>query len=477
MKFLFFPSCIVFVFCADFLSVAYSQDFQAGAAAIETTPEVFPVRLRSGKSHLVHDPLHARAVAFQNGEGRAVIALIDAIGIGRDETDEVKRQAAEITGWNPDEILISATHSHTTPSAGGDDPGSVAYKEKRFNGMLTAITAAVANLEPASVGFGSHDEPSEVRNRRWHMEAGEMPPNPFGEFDEVKMNPGFNHLIKPAGPVDPAVSVIDVRTRGGRPLGLVANYALHYVTGVPRQIVDGREMGMASADYFGEFARVMPYRLGGAKPSKGFVAMMTNGASGDINNNPFGIARAPRAPFEQVRIVASKAADAAWEATRDLEYDDDPLIATRQREVPLTYRTVTRNQVVRAEATLEAIKEEGEEAFPKKAAQYARQVLNFEEARPPEPILIQAIRIGDQAIVALPFEVLVEIGLELKAKSPFDHTIVVGLANGSYGYLPPPNQHVLGGYETWIGTSRFVPQSSVELVENLFEMLDELHAL
>ncbi|MEM8953367.1 MAG: hypothetical protein AAGD22_04365 [Verrucomicrobiota bacterium] len=469
--------CLLCFLVSELSSVADSPSFQAGAAAVETTPEVFPVRLRSGKSHLVHDPLHARAIAFQNGGGRAVIALIDAIGIGREEADEVKRRVAEIAGWNAEEILISATHSHTTPSVGGDDPGSESYKEKRFDGMVTAITRAIANLQPASVGFGSHDEPSEVRNRRWHMEAGMMPPNPFGEFDKVKMNPGFNHLVQPAGPVDPAVSVIDVRTRGGRPLGLVANYALHYVTGVPRQIVNGREMGMASADYFGEFARIMPYRLAGAKPTEGFVAMMTNGASGDINNNPFGIDRAPRAPFEQVRIVASKAADAAWEATRDLEFIVDPLIATRQREVSLTYRTVTRNQVVRAEATLEAIKEEGEEAFPKKAAQYARQILNFEGARPPEPVLVQAIRIGDQAIVALPFEVLVEIGLELKEESPFEHTIVIGLANGSYGYLPPPNQHVLGGYETWIGTSRFVPQSSVILVEHLLEMLDELNAL
>lgn len=469
--------CVLCALWGEISTVAYAEDFQAGAAAIETTPEVFPVRLRSGRSHLVHDPLHARAVAFQNGEGRVVITLIDAIGTSREETDEVKRQAAEITGWKPEEMLISATHSHTTPSAGGEDPGSVAYKEKRFNGMLTAITTAIAKLEPASVGFGSHDEPSEVRNRRWHMESGMMPPNPFGEFDEVKMNPGYNHLVKPAGPIDPEVSVIDVRTRGGKPLGLIANYALHYVTGVPKQIIEGREMGMASADYFGEFARIVPFRLGGAKPPENFVAMMTNGTSGDINNNAFGIVRAPRAPFEQVRIVASKAADAAWQATRDLEYDDQPLIATRQREVPLTYRTVTRSQVVRAQATLEAIKEEGEVAFPKKAAQYARQILNFEEARPPEPVLIQAIRIGDQAIVSLPFEVLVEIGLELKEKSPFEHTFVIELANGTYGYLPPPKQHRLGGYETWIGTSRFVPQSSVLLVENLLEMLDELHAL
>jgi hypothetical protein len=91
-----------------------------------------------------------------------------------------------------------------------------------------------------------------------------------------------------------------------------------------------------------------------------------------------------------------------------------------------------------------------------------------------EKVIIQAIRIGDQAIVSMPFEVLVEIGLEIKDKSPFPHTFLIELANGGYGYLPPPNQHELGGYETWLGTSRFLPNASPLLTRNLLEMLKEL---
>jgi hypothetical protein len=72
---------------------------------------------------------------------------------------------------------------------------------------------------------------------------------------------------------------------------------------------------------------------------------------------------------------------------------------------------------------------------------------------------------------------LVEIGLEIKKKSPFKHTFLIELANGGYGYLPPPNQHKLGGYETWPGTSRFQPQSSEILIKHLLEMLQELKQL
>ncbi len=58
---------------------------------------------------------------------------------------------------------------------------------------------------------------------------------------------------------------------------------------------------------------------------------------------------------------------------------------------------------------------------------------------------LQAIRIGDLAIAAIPFEVFTEIGLEIKQKSPFADTFTIELANDSRGYLPTPSQHKLGG--------------------------------
>ena len=65
------------------------------------------------------------------------------------------------------------------------------------------------------------------------------------------------------------------------------------------------------------------------------------------------------------------------------------------------------------------------------------------------PLLIQTMRIGDLGIAAIPCEVFVEIGLAIKAKSPFQQTFTIGLANGCHGYLPTPEKHKLGGFETW----------------------------
>ena len=86
----------------------------------------------------------------------------------------------------------------------------------------------------------------------------------------------------------------------------------------------------------------------------------------------------------------------------------------------------------------------------------------------------QAIRLGDTALCAIPFETFVEIGLELKERSPFANTIVVGIANGYNGYLPTPQQHKLGGYETWLGTCRVQEDASVLIIDQLLQMLTEL---
>ncbi len=454
------------------------QAFRAGTAAVDISPTVFPIQLRSGPSRHVHDPLHVRAIAFENGQGRAVIAVVDAIGVDREACDEAKAVVAEKTGWKPSEMLVCATHTHSAPKGGDTTPGRIAYEEKRFHGIVQALTGAIQSLEPANVGFAADEEPSEVYNRRWFLKPGTMEPNPFGELDQVRTNAPRPNLLKPAGPTDPEVCVVDVRTRRGKALALIANYALHYVGGIPAvKEEDGKVVGMASADYFGEFARIMPYRVGGANPPENFVAMMTNGASGDINNIDFYGKRPPRAPFEQIQIVATKTADAAWRAVKKIEqYDENPLVATRQREITLKYRQAEPAEVERARKLLELPRKEREQ-FHSKAAQYANATLTYAEPNRTENVMVQAIRIGDQAIVSMPFEVLVEIGLEIKAKSPFPHTFLIELANGSYGYLPPPQQHELGGYETWIGASRFEKDSSVILTRNLLELLEELKTL
>lgn len=149
---------------------------EVGASHIYINPKVFPIQLRSGKSNYIHDPLHVIAVAFQRGQGWAVICLIDAIGVGRETSDLAKARAAEKTGWKPEEMLICATHTHSAPKGGEETLGKEAYEKLKHDKLEEAIVKAIQTLQPAMVGFGSDEEPNEVLNRRWFLKEGTMPP-------------------------------------------------------------------------------------------------------------------------------------------------------------------------------------------------------------------------------------------------------------------------------------------------------------
>lgn len=448
---------------------------RAGVAAVDISPQVFPVNMPGGFNEnfaqKAHDPLHARAIVFDDGKTRLALVLLDNLGVGRETLDEIKLLASRRCDIPPERILISSTHTHSAPPANQADgpPSAAAYRDTLMSGAVQAIERANAALRPAAVGAATHPLPEEVFNRRWFLKPGEMPLNPFGETDLVKMNPSTDPriLLQPAGPTDPDVTVLSVRdAKTAKPLAVYANYSLHYVGGIPR--------AMVSADYFGEFARLMPTRVGGGS---GFVAMMTNGTSGDINNIPFALTppRPPREPFEQVRVVATKAADAAWHARQKItQHLPNARLGMLQRELPLRKRQPSPALIARAERIV-ALQDAAERAkLPPLAEHYARRTLALAKAEHNIRAVLQVVRVGDLAICAIPFETFCAIGLDIKRRSPFPRTMVVGLANGYNGYLPTPEQHRLGGYETWLGTNRVQEDASTLITTQLLEMLAQL---
>jgi hypothetical protein len=447
-------------------------ELQAGTAIVDITPQEWPLAPRGSFTprpvNSAHDPLFVRCLVLDDGSTSIVLALVDSCMVHRDLLDPAKKQASEATGVPAQNMLISATHTHSAPFANAQHgtPQELAYQKRLLGGIVDAIVHASKNRQPAKVGWSGYDLADEVFNRRWFLRPGTVPTNPFGaDTDIVKMNPGRgkNSLINPAGPTDPEVSVLYVVNAKRQPLAVYANYSLHYV---------GNTGGQMSADYFGEFSRLMPVRLG--RPDGSLVAMMSNGTSGDINNINFRNPRPRREPYEQIRIVAGKAADAATRAIRQIDAPSgDVTLAMKQREITLQHRVPTAEQIERAKRILE-VDAEGEKQLPRLAKAYAARTLKLAEEPPTTKVLIQAVRVGDLAICGLPFEVLVEIGLELKAKSPAADTFVVELANGGYGYLPAPEQHRFGGYETWLTTNKVQKDASVILVDNLLEMLSEL---
>ena len=105
---------------------------------------------------------------------------------------------------------------------------------------------------------------------------------------------------------------------------------------------------------------------------------------------------------------------------------------------------------------------------------YAEQVTWFVD-HPTEKLVLQAIRIGDLAVTTMPHEVYGITGLKLKTQSPFKTTFNMELANGAAGYIPPPEQHLLGGYTTWPArTAGMETRAEPQIVDTLLEMLEQL---
>ena len=105
---------------------------------------------------------------------------------------------------------------------------------------------------------------------------------------------------------------------------------------------------------------------------------------------------------------------------------------------------------------------------------YAGEAIHLHE-RPSAELKLQALRIGDLGITAIPNEVFAITGLKLKAQSPLTPTFNIGLANGAEGYIPPPEQHALGGYTTWPArTAGLEVSAEPKIVEALLALLEEV---
>ncbi len=448
---------------------------KAGAATSNITPPIGePVvgGFSPTPSTNVHDELHARCLVLDDGKTRLAFVVCDLLGIGRQVSDEARRIIAERTKIPASHVLISATHTHSASSAMGQDRFRFEQKLDDYQAFVArriadGVQRAVNSLRPAEIAFGTVEAPEHVFNRRWFMQPGTVPPNPFGTADLVKMNPGAGNpnLTEPAGPTDPTVSVIALREPGGKFISVFSAYSLHYVGGVA-----GNDI---SSDYYGIYCEHLKQLLGAEHQDQPFVALMANGTSGDINNINFRQPRPRQKPYEQMRFVAEDVALKMKAAVAGFKFQPYLTLDARYREANVAWRHPTPEQLEWANKTIAA----GKKATGTDLSYiYAERALRLKDYPAKAEVPIQALRIGEVCIGTMPCEVFCEIGLEFKQRSALQPAFMIELNHGYLGYLPTPRQHKLGGYETWIGTNRLEPEASDKLLAELIAMTQELKA-
>src|SRR5262245_25848113 len=459
------------------LSAQEPPRLRAGAATSNITPplgEDIVVGFAPFPATHIHDELHARCLVLDDGKTKLVLVVCDLLGIDRLVSDEARALIQRGLGRPRDQVLTSATHTHSATSALGKDARVISgladgYQRFVARRIVDGVKRAHNLLRPAQLAWAAAEAPEHVFNRRWYMKEGSKSLiNPFGKTDKVKMNPpaGSPDLIKPAGPTDPTVSILALREPGGRPIAVFAAYSLHYVGGVGP--------GHISADYFGMFCGELTRLLDAERQTPAFVALLANGTSGDINNINFKTPRGKKAPYEQMKYVADDVAGKVHAALARASYRDrvtlgaryrEPLIATRRPDEALlawARKTVAEGPRVKGKTDRTAI--------------YAERTLRMAEHPAELKMPLQVLRLGDVALATMPCEVFCEIGLEYKKRSPIQPAFMVELNHGYYGYLPTPRQHELGGYETWLGTNRLETRASEKMLDVLVEMTGELRA-
>lgn len=445
--------------------------FRAGAAAANITPWM-GISINGNMTDQigtnVHDQLHARALALDDGKTRLVIVVADSCMIYREIFDAAKKLVNERTSLPAQNILMSATHTHSAPAAVSIFQTDANKEYQRFLTLRLADAAqqALNNLAPAKIGWAIASEPRHVFNRRWKMKSGVLNKDPFGGTNDlVRMNPppGNSELLEPAGPVDPEVPVLAVNSLDGRPIAVLANYSMHYCGGVGARTY--------SADYFGAFCDRLQHLLGADGQDPPFVAIMSNGTSGDCNSINFREPPRSEAPYERIRTVANHLAEAVLEAHQKIRWQDRVTLRSEQKEIQLGVRKAPSEQLARAKEILSNAKKQNGQYPGWSPEVYAREAVLLDEFPDRVALLIQTFGIGELGIAAIPCEVFAEIGLEIKKRSPLKPSFTIELANGYNGYLPTPEQHKLGGYETWGARSSYLEvDAAPKIVSTVLEL-------
>ncbi|MES2595866.1 MAG: hypothetical protein V4662_11045 [Verrucomicrobiota bacterium] len=445
--------------------------FKAGAATSNVTPELgssINGGFQDGTATFIHDDLHARCLVLDDGQTKLALVVVDSCVIGRAVFDEARKMVNEATGLPMENMLMSATHSHscgTLQAVGQSEPNPL-YQRFVARRIADGVRRALTNLAPAKIGWGFGEVPQHVFNRRWRLKPGTVPASPHGvTTEQVKTNPGVKNpdLEEPAGPTDPQVWFISLQSADGKPLALYANYSLHYVGGVGA--------GHISADYFGAFANRIGELLNAEQLDPPFVGAMSNGTSGDINNIDFRGGQTKQPPYGQIKLVANDVAQEVARVCKTLVYHDWVPLAVAQKELTLGLRLPSKDEVDRAREVMKQSK-----LFPRMETMeqvYARETVLLREFPPEVPTPLQVLKIGDLRISAIPAETFVEIGLELKKRHA--QTFTVSLANAYHGYLPTPEHHKLGGYETWRARSSCLEvDTSTKILAGLEELFEKL---
>lgn len=427
---------------------AAAPDVRVGAAAVnlqsdETMPLAGYLENRFTKEQ--EGELRAVAVVIEKpGAGKVAIVACDVLWVTRAIVDAAVAEIERTTGIPASHVLVNATHTHHAP---GTAPAhafgwSEKFADEARRGIVKSVQDANARLEDAAFFFKLGEEQTVGANSRLLLADGNV----------SWFNPAAEAGLKaqPTGPFDPQLPVLDFRAPDGRTRALLFNHSTHTIG-----TRSGRDV--RSPGFYGLAAQELERELGG-------VVNFLEGASGSTHNVrgvpvPVAVERLKRAVLE-ARAQAGRRAVGRVSAIKR----------------PFKYRVRTFDEAEEA-AKVERYTTayaKGGDARIREIFATARRELKPHQGEE-RTTWVQAMVIGDVALVGVPAEYFTALGVDIKRRSPFPNTFVAELANDWIGYLPDREGHRLGGYQTWTGLHSYAePGTGERVADEAVKLLKQL---
>ena len=411
-------------------------------------PGYFEIR----RAEDVLDDLYVKAILFDNGKTVAGFAVLDILHVRADMVRRIRDRFTEFTGVPGDGIMVAGTHAHTGQGVEHNDEFGFpddTWIDITCQKSADALIMAYRRMQPCVIGFGKTEEHDLAFNRRFWQKDGKVHTWPgVGNPDNVRE----------AAPIDPEVDVVRVDTPQGEPIAVITGFANHL------DLIGGYKY---SADYPGELSRRIKARLG-----EKVVSVFMNGFSGDVTHIDY-TGRHPYGKDYHIE-VGRRLADDVFSIYYDIATAPTDALGSASETRVIPRRQPTKEMYEESKRYLENLaagthkreeaQEDGEYEKPSTGnadlmeASYAKCTVNlYEHPILSETVETQVVRVGDVVFNGGGGELFAELGLGLRARSPFKNNVNVELADGCYGYIATKHAFAEGGYEVTL--DRYVNMS------------------
>jgi len=433
--------------CGSFLATRLeAADLRVGAAAANLEADdsmVIAGGIGPGKATGQEGQVRAVAVVLEKpGSPKVAIVACDVLFVTRDFVDAALLQIEKSTGIQPDHVLVNATHTHHAPCTASvhgyvrDDT----FTRRVQEGIVKAVEDANAHTSGGDVEFlfklgeektvGANSRVLLADNTIWWT----------GSMDDA---------LRHTGPFDPQLPVLAFRRADQKLQAIIYNHSTHSI--------GSRKPGVRSPSFYGLAAQELETQLG-------CTVSFLEGASGSTHN----ITGVP------TDVAVRRMKKAITEALAEAE----PRAVTRLSSIkrPFQFKVRTFDDSVEDEKVSRYCRKRipGAADGVINVFRDMRRQLKSEQGKTRDTVL-QAIAVGDVAIVGVPAEYFTIFGVDIKKRSPFAHTVVAELANDWIGYLPNLEAHELGGYQTWMGLHSYAePGTGERIADSAVGMLEEL---